>query len=140
MRATPSAVTGWPLRCLAIAAGPPSPGVSRGHSSLSDECLAAGVLLETAVSPAAAPQASGLHPDMPDLGREPPPAAQQPPVEHDASADAGADGHTHHVVAAPGAEAKFTPGRRVGVVLYRDRQATAALDFRPQLLVPPGQV
>src|ERR1019366_3947156 len=67
--------------------------------------------------------------DVPDLARDSKPAAQQPPTQHDAAANPGADRENNHIVlATPSTEPRLGPRGGVGVVLDHYRQLAASLD------------
>ena len=68
-------------------------------------------------------------------------AAEQLAVEHDAAADAGADGDQQQVVdVLAGAEGELAPGRGVRVVLDDDRQVDPLLEVGLEVHVAPGEV
>ena len=80
---------------------------------------------------------------MADLAGEPGRAHLHPAVDHDAAADAGAQGDHDHVVVAPGgAEAVLGQDGEVGVVLDHDAAAgqPVADELRPVDAVRLGQV
>ena len=78
---------------------------------------------------------------MPDLAGDAEPASQQPPTQHDAAADPGADGEDHDMILiTPGTEPRLRPRGRVRVVLDHHREVAASLDRRPQGLIAPRQV
>ena len=80
-------------------------------------------------------------PQVADLGADAEGAAVQRAVEHDAAADAGADGDQQQVVdVVAGAEGELAPRRGVGVVLDDDRQVDALLELGPEVDVAPGDV
>ena len=94
---------------------------------LAHEGVAAGVLLPAAAvaALAAVPARDDLH--VAELAGDAEAAALDLAVDEDAAADAGAEGHHHHVgLAARGAEPPLGPDRGVGVVVDEDRQRTAA--------------
>ena len=99
------------------------------------------VLLPAAVLAAAAASAALADLHVTELRPDPPAAAVEVAVEHDAAPDAGADGDHDQVGLAPaGAEAVLRPGRGVGVVLHHDRKPRPGGDRVAQGLVAPGQV
>ena len=96
-------------------------------AGLAHQGRAAGVLLEAAVVAAAAQDAVGHDAHVADLGADAEGAAVELAVEHEAAADAGADGDQQQVVdVLAGAEAELAPGGGVGVVLDDDREVDRA--------------
>ena len=108
---------------------------------LGDQRVPAAVLLPAAPVPAAAQPPVGHHPDVAGLARHPPAAAVELAADQDGGADAGPQGHQHHVaVPAGGAEPGLGPGRGVRVVLHHDLAAETLLHPLLQRLVAPGEV
>jgi hypothetical protein len=77
-----------------------------------------------------------------DLRRDAVRATYQLSAEHDAGADAGADGEHHHGLFGVGrrAVAELRPGRHVSVVLHHYRQGDGVLDVALQRFVAPGEI
>ena len=79
--------------------------------------------------------------DVADLAGDVACAAVDPVVQHQATADPGADEDAEHVAAtAPGAAAVLGDHGRAHVVLEPDRQAELGLQRRPDRLVVPIEV
>ena len=117
-------------------------GVGVDHRpGLAHERVAAGVLLPAAAVAALAPVPARDDLHVAELARDAEAAALHLSADEDAAADAGAEGHHHHVgLAARGAELPLRPDRGVGVVVDEDRCGQPLLQRRLQRLVPPGQV
>ena len=84
---------------------------------------------------------SGHDAHVADLGADAEGAAEQLAVEHDAAADAGADGDQQQVVdVVAGAEGELAPGGGVRVVLDHHREVDPRLEVGLEVDVAPGDV
>src|SRR6478735_780765 len=111
------------------------------RAGLTHEGVSGGVLLPAALVTALAPDAVGYDAHVPELARDAVATADDPPVEHDAPADAGAEvDHDQVALAAAGAEAVLGPHGGVGVVVDEDRQRHPLAERLPQRLVAPREV
>ena len=74
-----------------------------------------------------------------DLAGGPIHSVKEPPVEHDARANSGADGEKHKVpYSLCGADLALRNGGRIHIVFYRRRNAEAGLQQRAQRNISPA--